>query len=866
MRFNSSAHPRLLSALTFFLLIVLTLIAARALWALPFYYSDDGVIHLLHLYALDHAIQQGVAYPRWLMDLAFGYGYPLFNFYPLLAAFLGETLHLVGFNFAAALAGSFIVAILVAAFGAYALGRDLLESRSAGLLTATAFIFFPYFFTDLYTRGAVAEALAIALCPWVAWALRQIARTPAWSSPPWLAVFLAAMILAHALTALIAAPALLGYFLLEWLRSSDRRRVLGRVTVGGILGLGLSAFYWAPFIADLPSVRMGRGVYAIQDAFQSNFLPLARLIQPDFSYHYTLAPYSLGATALVIAIGGVTLAWIARLRERGTILYFGVIALMCATLMTESSQLLWWALPSTNLVQFPWRLTLLIGLGTSLAIGSVAVSVAAFHRAGAQPITATILGFILIWSAMAQLDPQPLYLAADSPTLGQLSRYEAYGGFLGTTTWGEYLPAAVRPVNLLNFKARTDAPATPAQIQLLDYSPQHRALNVTASAPFTLTLRTLYNSGWRAQSDGNDLATFSTTNMALLTATIPAGTHQIVFELRDGSVQTLSWWIAAASIAAFIVLVAIKRREPRVGMTLAPLVALAAVFAIPAFAAISARPVSPEPMQIAVSPAARLIGLRIENAQPENGAWRVLDSSARLRVTAFWHIQQAVEELPIAWQFVDAMGNVRGQQAHLPRFGTGVAAGWVPNEVVQDEYDLSLAALANGKYSLQASWDGKTFAPVSFVVIENARPPSTPMIAHPLNVRVGESIRLIGYDAPATAKPSERIRVTLFWRADKNVNTDYTTFVQLLDADDNAVARPRVDTMTGGGLDSPFLWMPGEVVTDRVEMTLPADLRSGTYRLIVGLYRYPELDRISARDESGQPLDEFVTLGELRVR
>jgi hypothetical protein len=83
------------------------------------------------------------------------------------------------------------------------------------------------------------------------------------------------MILANAFTAQIAAPALLGYFLFEWLHGADRRRALGRVTVGGILGLGSSAFYWAPFIVDLPSVRMGRGVYAIQDAFQSNFLPLA---------------------------------------------------------------------------------------------------------------------------------------------------------------------------------------------------------------------------------------------------------------------------------------------------------------------------------------------------------------------------------------------------------------------------------------------------------------------------------------------------------------------------------------------------------------------------------------------------------------
>jgi hypothetical protein len=102
-----------------------------------------------------------------------------------------------------------------------------------------------------------------------------------------------------------------------------------------------------------------------------------------FFYRYTLAPYALSATALLIAIGGVILALFARLRERGTIVYFGATALVCAILITEPSQVLWSALPSANLVQFPWRLTLLIGLGAAIAMGSIAESVAALYRARA---------------------------------------------------------------------------------------------------------------------------------------------------------------------------------------------------------------------------------------------------------------------------------------------------------------------------------------------------------------------------------------------------------------------------------------------------------------------------------------------------
>ncbi len=105
----------------------LVLLAGRPLWSsAAFFNSDDGLLHLLRVYALDRAVQQGIIYPRWLMDLAYGYGYPMFNFYPPLAEFLAESFHLVGFDFAAAIKATSLASILIASYGAYVLGRHLL--------------------------------------------------------------------------------------------------------------------------------------------------------------------------------------------------------------------------------------------------------------------------------------------------------------------------------------------------------------------------------------------------------------------------------------------------------------------------------------------------------------------------------------------------------------------------------------------------------------------------------------------------------------------------------------------------------------------------------------------------------------------
>ena len=55
----------------------LALYAATASWP----DTPDGLFHLQRVRALAEALRVGVLYPRWFPDFAFGYGYPVLNFY-----------------------------------------------------------------------------------------------------------------------------------------------------------------------------------------------------------------------------------------------------------------------------------------------------------------------------------------------------------------------------------------------------------------------------------------------------------------------------------------------------------------------------------------------------------------------------------------------------------------------------------------------------------------------------------------------------------------------------------------------------------------------------------------------------------------
>ncbi|HEX9075609.1 MAG TPA: 6-pyruvoyl-tetrahydropterin synthase-related protein, partial [Anaerolineae bacterium] len=223
------------------ILAACTALATRLLWSpdrLP--YSDDGLLHLFRTFALDRTIHAGVLYPRWLPDLGYGYGYPIFDFYPPLASYIVETIHLLGAAFALATNATFIAIVALAAGGAYALATEWFagerEARTAGLLAAAAYIFFPYFIVNVYIRGALAEALAMALLPWVFWSLHRLMLRQTRGAFVIATVGLAALLLAHSITLVIAAPVLGMYVLWEWSRvgTPKRGRGMGLVVLAGL--------------------------------------------------------------------------------------------------------------------------------------------------------------------------------------------------------------------------------------------------------------------------------------------------------------------------------------------------------------------------------------------------------------------------------------------------------------------------------------------------------------------------------------------------------------------------------------------------------------------------------------------------------
>jgi Dolichyl-phosphate-mannose-protein mannosyltransferase len=114
--------------------------------------------------------------------------------------------------------------------------------------------------------------------------------------------------------------------------------------------------------------------------------------------------------------------------------------------------------------------------------------------------------------------------------------------------------------------------------------------------------------------------------------------------------------------------------------------------------------------------------------------------------------------------------------------------------------------------------------------IPNLRP------QHPLDARVGDAIRVLGYDL---ARTGNDVAVDIYWRAASTPQDDYTVFIHLIGPphpDTQSPVWSQDDAQPGHGTYPTSRWRPGQTVVDRYELRMPADAPTATFQVEFGMY------------------------------
>jgi uncharacterized membrane protein len=243
-----------------------------------------------------------------------------------------------------------------------------------------------------------------------------------------------------------------------------------------------------------------------------------------------------------------------------------------------------------------------------------------------------------------------------------------------------------------------------------------------------------------------------------------------------------------------------------------------------------------------------IIGLRRailpqEQAQPGD----------RVLLALLWQAGQFnLDDVSIAFDLIDTQGErfrvgsslTPSRHFNLPR--------WNPRDVVLGQYWLNIPPdAAAGPAKLELHIVNETgfhyrkifpFAEIEILPTErNFTPPETMDMA--VGADFSGQVTLLGADCPAGCriKPGQSVSLTLYWQVEAPFEIGYTIFTHLLGPAEtvpvNADHAPPKPT-TG--------WVPGEIITDPVNLTIPPDQPPGLYPIEVGLYNaadpaYPRL-------------------------
>src|SRR5258708_1260115 len=96
---------------------------------------------------------------RWVPDMGYGFGFPLFNFYPPLPYLFGEIFRVFGVAFVDTVKLTFIFAFLASGVTMYFLAKKF-WGKGGGVISAIFYIWASYAGLDIYVRGAMDEVWA----------------------------------------------------------------------------------------------------------------------------------------------------------------------------------------------------------------------------------------------------------------------------------------------------------------------------------------------------------------------------------------------------------------------------------------------------------------------------------------------------------------------------------------------------------------------------------------------------------------------------------------------------------------------------------------------------------------------------------
>lgn len=529
-------------------IILLILISLRSLFVPGLFYAHDSLYHFVRQYHYSHELARGQFPVRMATGLAYGQGYPIFNFVYSLPYAIGNIGGILHLSYVDSLKAVVCISSLLSVAIWYVwLRRNF--SRYASALGTVFFWFFPYRFLTYFVTFQFGAIVANSFFPLLLLGLDSVLSEMKIKNCGKLLGFAAAvisltgMILSHLVTLLIYLPFLVVYVGYS-LRHALFKKIVPLVWIL-ILSTGISAYYWLPATVELSWIKAGQ--QAIVE-YKDHFPTLRQLIIPSWGYGYSEAgsndgiSFQIGIAQWLVFVFSLIISISVILKKKiitgnllnKKLLFIGILSFcMYLILLLPISNTIWEIMPLIKSIQHPWRL--LAGVGAS---ASLLLTVLAHEKWG--KILALLFVLLAIFNTRNYQRPMSFEYLTDAELIQKVENAES-----GDVSW-EFLPIwAEQPTSFSeNFVLQWRG-------DIVSQFVDGMSTQLISEKEEELVLNKIYYPSW-VLIDGDERISTYPSETGMLAATLPAGQHALTLQLGETTAAKMGNSISMISVGVFI--------------------------------------------------------------------------------------------------------------------------------------------------------------------------------------------------------------------------------------------------------------------------------------------------------------------------
>jgi hypothetical protein len=491
------------------------------------YFSHQDDLQVIRIVEMRKCFSDFQIPCRWVPDMGWGNGYPLFNYYGVFTYYLGGLISFI-FNYLVTAKILFGIALVLGSFGMYYFVSSYFKNNLAGFVSAVLYMFAPYKALDIYVRGALGEAMALTIIPFVFWFLYKIFEEP--KSKKYFLFFVISLfffLITHNIMTIVFLPFVLLFAV--YLLFKNKFSNLKNLFFGFIISFLLSSFFLIPAFVEKDLVQT-ESLTRFELDFRANFVGFKQIFL-DRSWGYgTSIPGPLGK----MNFSAGTIHWI--MAVLGSIFspILGVIFLMSVFMMHNTSSFVWEAVPLLSYFQFPWRF-----LSLSIFISSILGGVFIYKLNKKYQLLGSVI--IVIFTVIfnySYFKPREYYLVTnEQKTSGELWEVQQKGALL------DYLPkTALEP--------REKAVSN---IEGLEIGSDYFKFNVNLDEKKEIEVPVFYFPNWAIYVNGVKIDIRHDNILGRIEFDLEKGGHEVVGKFKNTPIRNIANTLTLIGLVCFVI-------------------------------------------------------------------------------------------------------------------------------------------------------------------------------------------------------------------------------------------------------------------------------------------------------------------------